>query len=50
MMPDLGDYAGIVISAYLGTLLLLVGMVVVSYLRAMRTRKLLEELERDRHR
>lgn len=48
MMPDLGEYGTVVTSAYLGTIAMLAGMVIISILRARQSRKKLEDLERDR--
>ena len=44
-MPDLGAYAGPVLGAYAVSLLLLAALVVASWRRAVRTRKLLEDVE-----
>lgn len=51
MMPELGKYAGAVLSAYGLTLLLLAGLVAVSLWRARRVRAALEKVEarRDGH-
>ena len=46
-MPDLGEYAGAVLSAYAISLLLLGGIVVMSFAQARRMRRRLTEVERD---
>lgn len=46
-MPDLGDYAVNVLSAYAVSLGLLVALVWISVARARRVRRELEEVERD---
>ncbi len=50
MMPDLGKYADTVLSAYAVTLLLLVGLVLVSVWRARRVAAELQALEQERGR
>lgn len=45
-MPDLGDYAVNVLSAYGGSLVLLGGIVWLSFARARRVRSELEKVER----
>ncbi|WP_425277782.1 heme exporter protein CcmD [Roseivivax isoporae] len=45
-MPDLGDYAGAVLSAYAVSLGLIVGLVVLSLWRARRVRAALDKVER----
>ena len=47
-MPDLGDYAGAVLSAYGVSLALLAGIVALSFAQARRMRRRLEDVERDR--
>lgn len=51
MMPDLGKYAGAVLSAYGVSILLLVALVALSVWRAGRVRRALEAQERrmERH-
>jgi heme exporter protein D len=49
MMPDLGDYAVEVTSAYAVSILLLAGIVLLSVVRARRVRRDLEDAE-ARHR
>ncbi len=49
-MVDLGKYTSTVLSAYAVTLILLAILVVVSILRARRTRAALEKLETKRGR
>jgi len=49
-MPDLGQYAVEVLSAYAGALLLLVGVVLASVFKARRVRARLEEVEGRRGR
>ncbi len=48
MMPDLGRYATEVLSAYAGSLALLVLIVIVSIIRARRVRARLDEVEARR--
>jgi heme exporter protein D len=48
MMPDLGKYATAVLSAYGVSLLLLVAIVALTWLRARRVRKKLEAAEARR--
>jgi heme exporter protein D len=45
MMPDLGAYAGAVLSAYAVSLVLLAGLVVLSLRRARKAREALERME-----
>jgi heme exporter protein D len=47
MMPDLGDYAGAVLGAYASGLVLLSGLVVLSFWQARRAKAALERIERD---
>jgi len=47
-MPDLGGYAGPVLAAYGVTVVLLVGLVVVSWWRANRVKRDLSDAERNR--
>ncbi|MCR8726416.1 heme exporter protein CcmD [Frigidibacter sp. ROC022] len=47
-MPDLGKYAFTVLSAYGATLLLLGGLVLVTWVRARSVRQRLAEAERRR--
>ena len=50
MMPELGKYAGEVLSAYGVSLLLLAGLVGLSVLRSRRVAKALREVEeRSKH-
>lgn len=50
MMPELGKYAGTVLSAYAVSLLLIAALVAVSVLRARRVRAELERIEeRQKH-
>ena len=46
-MPDLGDYATEVLSAYAVSLLLLVGIVVISMISARRAKAALDAVERQ---
>lgn len=46
MIPDLGDYAVEVLSAYGGSLLLLGALVALSVMRWRRVKRQLEEVER----
>ena len=48
MIPDLGKYAGTVLSAYGVSICLLVGIVVLSVLQARRARRRLQEAEARR--
>ncbi|MFQ5438978.1 MAG: heme exporter protein CcmD [Paracoccaceae bacterium] len=50
MMPDLGKYATAVLSAYGATIVLLVGLALISLRRAAKTRAELRELESGRDR
>ena len=45
MMPDLGDYAGAVLSAYAVSIVLLVAIVVMSWLQSRSVRRQLDEIE-----
>ena len=45
MMPELGKYAGAVLSSYAVSLLLLVALVVWSVARARRVKRMLDEVE-----
>ncbi len=45
MMPDLGKYAGAVLSAYAVSLVLIVALVALSLWRARRVRAELEQVE-----
>lgn len=47
-MPDLGKYAAEVLSAYALTLVLIGGLVLVTWLRARRVRRALEQAEARR--
>lgn len=47
-MPDLGKYAVEVLSAYALTLLLLAGLVVISWVRSRRMKRALEAAEARR--
>ncbi len=49
-MPDLGDYAAEVLSAYAVSLLLLLGIVVVSVISARRAKAILDAVETDEDR
>ena len=46
-MPDLGDYAIEVLSAYMVSILLLVGIVWLSWRRYTRVRAALDEVEKN---
>ncbi len=48
MMPELGKYAGAVLSAYGVTLVLLAGLVAATLLRGAQVKRALEEAERRR--
>ena len=48
MMPELGKYAGAVLSAYGVSILLIVGLVGLSIMRARRVRRTLDEVEARR--
>ncbi len=48
MMPDLGDYAGTVLTAYAASLALLAAIVGLSWWQARRARARLQEAERRR--
>lgn len=45
MMPDLGKYADTVLSAYAASLVLLVGLVVLTLWQGARMKRALEEVE-----
>ncbi len=45
-MPDLGKYADAVLSAYAVSIVLILGLVAVSVIRARRIRKQLQEVEK----
>lgn len=45
MIPDLGKYAGAVLSSYGVSLVLIIGLVVVSVRRSARVRSALREVE-----
>ncbi|WP_306115169.1 MULTISPECIES: heme exporter protein CcmD [unclassified Roseovarius] len=45
MMPELGKYADTVLSAYAVSILLILGLVAVSLLRAGKVKKQLQEIE-----
>ena len=45
MMPELGKYAHTVLSAYAVSILLILGLVAVSLLRAGKVKKQLQEIE-----
>lgn len=45
MMPDLGKYAGAVLSAYGASVVLIIGLVALSLWRSARVRRALEEVE-----
>lgn len=45
MMPDLGKYAGVVLSSYAVTVLLLLAVVGLSLWRAARVKRALHEVE-----
>ena len=47
MMPDLGKYAVEVLSAYAASLLLLVGLVVLTLRKGRTARAALEEVEKE---
>lgn len=48
MMPDLGKYAGAVLSAYGASLVLLAGIILISWLQARAARRRLAEAEARR--
>ncbi|MEM8869995.1 MAG: heme exporter protein CcmD [Pseudomonadota bacterium] len=50
MMPDLGDYAGAVLSAYFVTFVLLGGLVGLSLIRARQARDALRRFEQSQGR
>lgn len=45
MMPELGKYAGAVLSAYGATIMLLVGLVALTVLRARSVKRRLDDAE-----
>jgi heme exporter protein D len=45
MLPDLGKYAGAVLAAYSASIVLLVGLVVMSVVKGRRVRKQMQEIE-----
>lgn len=45
MLPDLGKYAGTVLSAYGASIVLLVGLVMMSVLKGRRVRKQMQDVE-----
>jgi len=45
MIPDLGKYAGAVLAAYGTSIVLLVGLVVISVVKGRRVRKQMQEIE-----
>ena len=45
MLPDLGTYAGAVLAAYGASIVLLVGLVVMSVVKGRRVRKQMQEIE-----
>ncbi|MFT5796300.1 MAG: heme exporter protein D [Candidatus Azotimanducaceae bacterium] len=45
MLPDLGKYAVTVLSAYGASIVLLVGLVLMSVAKGRRVRKLMQEVE-----
>ena len=49
MMPDLGKYADAVLGAYAASILLLIGIVVLSVWQSRRARAALEEMEKRRN-
>ena len=48
MMPELGKYAGEVLSSYAASLVLLAGLVIVSLRASRKAKAALEALEKDR--
>ena len=46
MMPDLGKYAGTVLSAYAAAIVLLVALVVLTLWQGARMKRALEDVER----
>jgi heme exporter protein D len=49
MMPDLGKYADAVLSAYAASIVLLIGIVVLSVWQSRRAKTALEEMEKRRN-
>ncbi|CUI80273.1 heme exporter protein CcmD [Cognatishimia activa] len=47
MMPDLGKYAGTVLSAYGASIILIVGLVWLSVRAAKKSKKALDKLEQN---
>jgi len=45
MLPDLGKYAGAVLSAYGASIVLLIGLVVMSVVKGWGVRKQMQEIE-----
>ena len=45
MLPDLGKYADAVLSAYGASIVLLVGLVVISVVKGRRVRKQMQDVE-----
>ena len=45
MLPDLGKYSDVVLSAYGSTIVLLVGLLVMSVVKGRRVRKQMQEAE-----
>lgn len=45
MIPDLGKYAGTVLSAYGATIVLLVALVALTWVQSRRAKRRLEEIE-----
>jgi heme exporter protein D len=45
MMPDLGKYAEAVLSSYAVSIAIIIGLIVVSVMRANRVNKQLQEIE-----
>ena len=48
MMPDLGKYAGAVLSSYAATLILLVLLVAITLHQGRKARRALEDIEKRR--
>ncbi len=48
-MPDLGKYADTVLSAYAVSIVLILGILIVSLLRSRRIKAELEKVEADQH-
>ena len=45
MLPDLGKYADAVLSAYGASIVLLVGLVIISVVKGRRVRKQMQDIE-----